>query len=36
MVTGLEVCDLLEHRSGLNARILQGGRITPGDEIAPV
>jgi MOSC domain-containing protein YiiM len=33
LVTGLTVCDLLEHRSGLNCSIVQGGRIVTGDEI---
>lgn len=36
LITGLSVCDLLVHRSGLNARILQGGTIRPGDTVAPV
>lgn len=36
LVTGLSVCDLLVHRSGLNARIVQGGRIRPGDRLEPV
>jgi MOSC domain-containing protein YiiM len=35
LVTGKTVCDLLTHRSGLNARILTGGTIRPGDEIRP-
>lgn len=35
MVTGKTVCDLLTHRSGLNARIIAGGRIVPGDVIRP-
>ena len=36
LVTGKTVCDLLEHRSGLNCRIIEGGEIRPGDIIAPV
>jgi hypothetical protein len=36
LVTGLSVCDLLVHRSGLNARIVQGGRVRPGDRLEPV
>lgn len=36
LVTGLSVCDLLVHRSGLNARIVQGGTIRPGDALAPL
>lgn len=35
MITGLAVCDLMVHRSGLNARILEGGDIRPGDPILP-
>ncbi len=35
LVTGLTVCDLLEHRSGLNCRIITGGVIRPGDTIRP-
>ncbi len=35
LVTGQTVCDLLEHRSGLNCRIIEGGTITPGDPIRP-
>jgi MOSC domain-containing protein YiiM len=35
LITGKTVCDLLEHRSGLNCRILDGGTITPGDPIRP-
>ena len=31
LVTGKKVCDLLEHRSGLNARIIEGGEIAVGD-----
>jgi MOSC domain-containing protein YiiM len=36
MITGKKVCDLMEHRSGLNARIIEGGTIVPGDAIRPV
>jgi len=35
LVTGKAVCDLLIHRSGLNARIITGGTISPGDQIRP-
>lgn len=35
LVTGQAVCDLLIHRSGLNARIIAGGTISPGDQIRP-
>jgi len=35
MITGRTVCDLMVHRSGLNARILEGGEIRPGDPIRP-
>lgn len=35
LVTGKAACDLLTHRSGLNARILTGGTIRPGDTIRP-
>ena len=35
MITGLTVCDLMVHRSGLNARILEGGDIRPGDRVLP-
>jgi MOSC domain-containing protein YiiM len=35
LVTGKSVCDLLTHRSGLNARIITGGTISPGDQIRP-
>lgn len=35
MITAKTVCDLLTHRSGLNARILEGGTIAPGDTIRP-
>ena len=35
MVTGQTVCDLLEHRSGLNCSIVQGGDIGIGDVIRP-
>ena len=31
LLTGKTVCDLLEHRSGLNARIIEGGEIAVGD-----
>lgn len=33
MITGQTICDLLEHRSGLNCRIVTGGVIRPGDRI---
>jgi MOSC domain-containing protein YiiM len=33
LVTGKTVCDLLEHRSGLNARIIEGGEIAVGDTL---
>ena len=33
MITGLTVCDLMHHRSGLNARILTGGTVRVGDSI---
>ncbi len=33
MITKKTICDLLEHRSGLNCRILEGGTIRPGDLI---
>ena len=35
LVTGKTVCDLLEHRSGLNCRIIDGGEIAVGDTIRP-
>lgn len=35
LVTGKAVCDLLVHRSGLNARILAGGTIRVGDSVLP-
>ena len=35
LITGKTVCDLLEHRSGLNCRIVEGGRIEVGDAIHP-
>lgn len=35
LVTGKTVCDLLEHRSGLNCSIIQGGDIATGDTIRP-
>lgn len=34
-ITGLEIFDLLINRSGLHARILQGGRISLGQTIQP-
>jgi len=34
MITGKQICDLMEHRSGLNCRIVAGGIIRPGDHIA--
>ena len=33
LVTKKDVCDLLEHRSGLNCSILEGGTISVGDKI---
>ncbi|MEX0340481.1 MAG: MOSC domain-containing protein [Arenibacterium sp.] len=36
LLTGKTVCDLLEHRSGLNCRIIQSGTISLGDTIAPL
>ena len=33
LVTKKDVCDLLEHRSGLNCSILGGGKISVGDKI---
>lgn len=33
MITKKTICDLLEHRSGLNCRIIEGGVIRPGDVI---
>jgi MOSC domain-containing protein YiiM len=33
MITKKTICDLLEHRSGLNCRIVSGGVIRPGDLI---
>ncbi len=33
MVTGKTVCDLMAHRSGLNARIIEGGEIAVGDRL---
>lgn len=33
MITGKPVCDLMEHRSGLNCRIVEGGVVTVGDTI---
>jgi MOSC domain-containing protein YiiM len=35
LVTGKTVCDLLVHRSGLNARILTGGTVRTGDRVLP-
>lgn len=34
LLTGKTVCDLLEHRSGLNCRIIEGGEIKRGDGIS--
>lgn len=36
LVTRKTVCDLLEHRSGLNCRIVTGGEIRTGDTIRPL
>lgn len=36
LVTGKTVCDLMEHRSGLNCRIIEGGTIRPGDTVVPL
>ncbi len=36
MVTGKTICDLLEHRSGLNCRIISGDTVAVGDVIALV
>ncbi len=36
MVTGKVICDLLEHRSGLNCRIISGDMIAVGDVIAGI
>jgi MOSC domain-containing protein YiiM len=36
LVTGKAACDLMIHRSGLNARIIEGGTIRSGDRILPV
>lgn len=33
LVTGKAVCDLMEHRSGLNARIIEGGAVAVGDAL---
>lgn len=33
MITKKTICDLLEHRSGLNCRIITGGTIRPGNVI---
>lgn len=35
LVTMKAVCELLEHRSGLNCRIIAGGKISQGDIIRP-
>ena len=35
LITGKTVCDLLEHRSGLNCSIIEGGTITVGATIRP-
>ncbi len=35
LVTGKSVCDLMEHRSGLNCSIVAGGKITVGDIVKP-
>ena len=35
MITKRTICDLLEHRSGLNCRIIEGGTIRSGDVIRP-
>ncbi len=35
LLTGKTVCDLMEHRSGLNCRVLEGGDIAVGDRIKP-
>ena len=35
MITKREVCDLLEHRSGLNCSILRGGELRRDDVIRP-
>lgn len=36
LLTGKTVCDLMEHRSGLNCRIIRGGEIQHGDVIRPL
>lgn len=33
LLTGKTVCDLMEHRSGLNCRVIEGGEIAIGDTI---
>lgn len=33
MITQKTVCDLMEHRSGLNCRIVKSGTITQGDDV---
>lgn len=33
LVTGKTLCDLMEHRSGLNCRIIDGGTIALGDTL---
>ena len=35
MITKKTVCDLMEHRSGLNCRIISGGTLRIGDIIRP-
>ena len=35
LVTGKTVCDQMEHRSGLNCSIVEGGEIRTGDIIKP-
>jgi MOSC domain-containing protein YiiM len=36
LVTRKSVCDVLEHRTGLNCRIIESGQIRPGDPITPL
>ncbi|WP_206040801.1 MOSC domain-containing protein [Roseobacter ponti] len=36
MVTGKTICDLLEHRSGLNCSIVTGGMVREGDLVSLV